>query len=68
MRRALGGQKVYNMRHIGLLSLIVVGVVLASNLLYPYPILRYAVIVLLVVLGIRFHRPLVSTLREMKNR
>lgn len=68
MRRALPGERIYNMRYIGILSLAVVAVALASNLLYPYPLLRYGVIVLLAVLGILFRRPLIGAYREMKKK
>lgn len=68
MRKTLGGEKVYNMRFIGALSLAVVAVALLANFLYPYPILRYGVIALLVLLGILFRRPLITAFREMKKR
>jgi hypothetical protein len=54
------------MRFIGALSLAVVAIALASNLFYPYPLLRYGVILLLTVLGVVFRRPLIAVFREMK--
>lgn len=66
MRRALPGERVYNMRYIGLLSLVVICVSLVSNLLYPLPLLRYGLILVLCGLGIVFRRPLVRVFREMK--
>lgn len=68
MRKTLGGEKIYNMRFIGALSLAVVAVALLSNFLYPYPILRYGVIALLLLLGILYRRPLMAAFREMKKK
>lgn len=66
MRRALPNERVYHMRYIGLLSLVVIVVSLLSNLLYPLPLVRYGMILVLCGLGIVFRRPLLRAFREMK--
>lgn len=66
MKRAAGGVAIYNMRYIGLLSLGVIAVSLLSNFVYDYAIIRYAVILLLLALGVIFRKKIVTMIRTIR--
>lgn len=65
MRRVVGNN-VYNMRLIGLLSLIVLGVSFFSNLLYGYILVRYIIIIGILIFAILFRKSIFSLLKIMK--
>lgn len=66
--RKVVGQKVYNMRFIGLLSLIVTLVAIFSNLLYDYWIIRYVVLLAIVIVAIWKRNRIVETVKQMRSK
>ncbi|MDE7108036.1 MAG: oligosaccharide flippase family protein, partial [Clostridiales bacterium] len=64
--RKVVGQKVYNMRIIGLMSLIVVAVSLLSNFLYDYIIVRYVIIGVIFILGIIFRKKIIGLFKLLR--
>ena len=65
--RKVVGRFVYDMRYLGLLSACMTAAVLLSSLLYGYAILRYAIIVLILVAGIRNRKRLIKLLTDLKS-
>ena len=62
------GERVYNMRFIGLLSLLMVAVSLLSNLIYGYMWIRYAIIAVILILAIVFRNKILALLKTIKTR
>ena len=62
------GERVYNMRLIGLLSLSVLAVSLLSNLIYGYMWIRYAIIAGILILAILFRNKIIALLKAIKTR
>ncbi len=60
--------KIYNMKYIGLLSIIVVACALTCNLLYPLPILRYAIVAVLLILAIIFRKKIIDSIKALKEK
>lgn len=54
------------MKYIGLLSLVMVLVALLSNFIYDFAMLRYAIILLVVVIGIIFRKNIVKMFFDLK--
>lgn len=67
MRKTVG-DRVYNMRQIGLLSAGVIAVSLLSNFIYNYIVIRYAIIVVLLALCILFRKRIIGMLKQMKSK
>ncbi len=67
MRKTVG-DRVYNMRQIGLLSAGVIVVSLLSNFIYNYIVIRYAIIVVLLALCILFRKRIIGMLKQMKSK
>lgn len=61
-------ENVYNMRYIGLLSLMVLLVSLLSNLLYDYMVIRYAVVLVLVVVAILLRKKIIHVFKAVRNK
>ncbi len=66
--RKVVGQKVYNMRFIGGLSLAFTVVALVSNFIYDYIWLRYAILVGLMLLCVIFRKKIINLIKEMKKK
>lgn len=64
--RKVVGQKVYNMKIIGLMSLAVIGVSLVSNLLYDFLIARYVIIGVIFVLCIVFRKKIIGLFKVLR--
>ena len=61
-------EPVYNMRYTGLLSLLVIGVALISNLLYDLPWIRYGIVLLLLAACFMLRKRIVGIIREVRNK
>ena len=67
MRKAIK-DKIYNMKYIGLLSLIVIVCALLCNFIYPYPILRYAIVLVIVILAIVFRKKIFEAIANLRKK
>ena len=61
-------EKVYNMRYIGILSVIVVAIALLSNLVYGLPLVRYGIVLVLVLVCVLLRKKILNVLKVMKNK
>lgn len=61
-------EKIYNMRYIGLLSLVVVLVAIFSNLLYEYAFVRYSIIAGIFVIAVIFRKKLIEIIKSIKKK
>lgn len=59
-------EQVYDMRYIGVLSLIMILVALLSNLIYDWAIIRYAIVVIVVLLCICFRKNIMKMFLNLK--
>ncbi len=59
-------EKVYNMKFIGLLSLIVIIVSICASFLYNNIYVRYGIIALVIIAAIVFRKKLINLLRDMR--
>ena len=59
--------EVYNMRYIGVLSLVVILIAIFSNLLYSWMIIRYAIIALLLALCFVFRKQIIKIFTDMRS-
>lgn len=59
-------EKIYNMKYIGVLSLVVTAVSLLSNFIYTMPILRYAVMLAILIFFIIFRKRLIGLFKVMR--
>lgn len=66
--RKVVGESVYNMKCIGVLSLLLVLIALFSNLIYDYFIIRYAIVALTVVAAVIFRKKLLTIAVQLKNK
>lgn len=66
--RKVVGEKVYNMKCIGILSLLLLIIALSSNLIYDYYIIRYAIIVSIVVVAFILRKRILSIFVNLKNK
>ena len=57
---------VYDMKHVGLLSLILVGVALACNWIYRYPVIRYALCLAVLIFAALFFTRYAGSLKKNK--
>ena len=62
------GQRIYNMRFIGLLSLAVVMIALMSNMIYGYMWIRYAIILAILIVAFLFRNKIFALLKVIKKR
>lgn len=60
--RKIVGQSIYNMKYMTALSAMIVIISLGSNALYKYPIIRYFIMALMIILAVIFRKTLMSTL------
>ena len=67
MRRVVK-EPVYNMRYIGFLSLLVVGLMLISHLLYSSILVRYGIVLLIVIACIVMRKRIVGIFKVIKNK
>lgn len=67
MRRVVK-EPVYNMRYIGFLSLLVVGLMLISHLLYSSILIRYGIVLLIVIACIVMRKRIVGIFKVIKNK
>lgn len=58
-------EKIYNMRYIGVLSLVVIAISLLSDFIYDNAIARYAIIATIVVLCIVFQKKIIGLFKMM---
>lgn len=66
--RKVVGESIYNMRYIGLLSLIVIAVATCSNFVYAYMVVRYAVLAVAIVLCILFRKKIIKAVKSLKEK
>lgn len=64
--RRVVSEKIYNMKYIGVLSLVVVAVSLLSNFIYTMPIIRYAVMLAILIFSIIFRNRLIELFKVMR--
>ena len=57
-------EKIYNMKYVGLLSLIVIFIALTSNMLYTHAIIRYLVIGAILVVAFIFRKRIISMFKK----
>lgn len=62
------GERVYNMRYIGGLSLCVTAIALLSNLLYDHILIRYAIVLAIAVAFVLLRKKIVGLLKTMKGK
>lgn len=67
MRRVLKEQ-VYDMKYIGLLSLVVTVIALFSNLTYSNAVIRYGIVAVLIILCIIFRKHLISMITALRRK
>lgn len=56
----------YNMKFITILTMGFVAIMLVTNLVYPYPVVRYGIIVLIIILGIVFRKKILEIFKTFK--
>lgn len=61
-------EKVYNMKFIGALTLLVLVIALVSNLIYDYILVRYFILALMLVLCIVFRKKIVSVVMAIRKK
>lgn len=59
---------IYNMKFVGLLSLILIAISAFSNLLYDYLIVRYCLIAVIIIFGIVFHKKIMGMFMVLKKK
>ncbi len=64
--RKVVGESVYNMRYIGLLSLIVTVVALFSNFLYDHRIIRYLILAAIIVGAVLARKKIIAAVKQMR--
>ncbi len=66
--RKVVGEDVYNMKYVAALSLAVLGISLCSNLTYDYPVVRYALVVLMIVCMVIFRKKIIGLISAIKKK
>ena len=66
MRKTVNGEKVYNMKFIGVFSLGVIVVALGGNLIYDYTFARYAIIAATLIVAVIFRKKIFGMFKLMR--
>ena len=61
-------KKIYNMRYVGVLSLIVALIAIFSNLLYGNILIRYGIVLALAILCVIFRKKIIGLIKEIKGK
>ncbi len=61
-------EKIYNMKYVGLLSLVLVAISIFSNMTYDYYIIRYVAIAVIFIVTILFHKRIIGIFKTMKQK
>ena len=64
--RKIIGNSIYNMKYIGALSLGVITISLLSNFIYDYVVIRYAVIIIILLICFLFRKKIICIYKLMK--